>query len=143
MATPPVTPNPVVSPQEFAQKVKTKYPEYASIPDAQLVQKVLTKHPEYGSNIKGFQQNKAGDWRVTAPGTPAPKTTTDKVANWIGKESPTIAGALGGIAGGVAGGIPGAVAGAAAGGAAGETLKEKTMGSGPVSASKVAKEGAE
>jgi hypothetical protein len=79
----------------------------------------------------------------TQKGTAPAKTATDKVANFIGKESPTIGGALGGVAGGVMGGLPGAVAGAMAGGAAGESLKEKTLGTGPVSAGKVAKEGAE
>lgn len=122
------TENPVVSPQEFAQKVKTKYPEYASVPDMQLVQKVLTKHPEYGSNIKGFASSKKGDWKIFGQAPPAPKTTTDKVAETIGKHSPDIGGAIGGLAGGLMGGIPGAVGGAVAGGEFGESLRAKTMG---------------
>lgn len=64
----------------------------------------------------------------TQKGTAPAKTATDKVANFIGKESPTIAGALGGVAGGAMGGLPGAVGGAVAGGEMGESLRAKTIG---------------
>ena len=40
------------TPQEFAAKVKAKYPVYANIPDDQLVQKVTAKYPQYKSQIK-------------------------------------------------------------------------------------------
>lgn len=37
--------------EEFAQKIKTKYPEYQAIPDAELGQKMLAKYPQYISQI--------------------------------------------------------------------------------------------
>ena len=40
------------TPQEFAAKIKTKYPAYASVPDDQLVEKITTKYPEYKKSIK-------------------------------------------------------------------------------------------
>ena len=41
-----------VTPQEFAAKIKTKYPAYASVPDDQLVEKITAKYPQYKSQIK-------------------------------------------------------------------------------------------
>lgn len=41
-----------VTPQEFAAKIKTKYPVYASVPDDQLVEKITAKYPQYKSQIK-------------------------------------------------------------------------------------------
>lgn len=40
------------TPQEFAAKIKTKYPAYASVPDDQLVEKITTKYPQYKTQIK-------------------------------------------------------------------------------------------
>jgi len=37
--------------EEFAQKIKTKYPEYQTVPDAELGQKMLAKYPQYISQI--------------------------------------------------------------------------------------------
>jgi len=122
--------NPVVTPQEFAQKVKAKYPQYGSMSDGDLVGKVLAKHPEYGNNIKGYAQStKPGHQGaiITQGGNPTPKTTTDKVANFIGNQSSTIGGIVGGL-GGIPGGLPGMAAGASAGGAAAEAFRQKTMG---------------
>lgn len=41
-----------LSPQEFAAKIKAKYPAYASIPDDQLVEKITSKYPQYKAQIK-------------------------------------------------------------------------------------------
>jgi len=41
-----------VTPQEFAAKIKTKYPVYANVPDDQLVEKITAKYPQYKSQIK-------------------------------------------------------------------------------------------
>lgn len=41
-----------VTPQEFAAKIKTKYPAYASVPDDQLVEKITAKYPQYKAQIK-------------------------------------------------------------------------------------------
>ena len=39
------------SPQEFAASIKTKYPQYAEIPDDELVTRILDKHPVYRDRI--------------------------------------------------------------------------------------------
>ena len=39
------------SPQEFAASIKAKYPQYAEIPDDELVTRVLDKHPVYRDRI--------------------------------------------------------------------------------------------
>lgn len=42
----------MLSESEFAQKIKTKFPEYAKVPDAILVQKIIEKHPEYQDQVQ-------------------------------------------------------------------------------------------
>ena len=39
------------SPQEFAASIKAKYPQYAEIPDDELVTRILDKHPVYRERI--------------------------------------------------------------------------------------------
>ena len=39
------------SPQEFAASIKAKYPQYAEIPDDELVTRVLDKHPVYRDRV--------------------------------------------------------------------------------------------
>lgn len=41
-----------MTPEEFAQKIKAKYPQYGNIPDAELAQKMVAKYPQYRSQIK-------------------------------------------------------------------------------------------
>jgi len=36
---------------EFAQKIKTKYPAYADMDNSELSQKIVTKHPEYANQV--------------------------------------------------------------------------------------------
>jgi hypothetical protein len=127
MSSPQVTPNPV-SPQEFAAKVKDKYPAYSKMDDGELIQKVLQKYPEYGSQIKtaGWAQRKSDHANVTiTPSTPSQPTRTDKFAHFIERNDPTIGAAMGSVAGGMVGGLPGAVAGAGIGGAGGSALQQK------------------
>lgn len=40
-----------LSVDDFAQKIKAKYPDYASVDNALLVQKITEKHPEYNAMI--------------------------------------------------------------------------------------------
>lgn len=44
-----------MSPQEFATKIKQKYPEYKDVDDVELAQKIVTKYPQYQSQV-AFQQ---------------------------------------------------------------------------------------
>lgn len=46
-----------MSPSEFAQKIKQKYPQYASIPDEELAQKIVKKHPQYASQVQFGKQD--------------------------------------------------------------------------------------
>ena len=39
------------SPQEFAASIKAKYPQYAEMPDDELVTRILDKHPVYRDRI--------------------------------------------------------------------------------------------
>ena len=36
---------------EFAQKIKTKYPEYSQMDNAELSRRIVDKHPEYASQV--------------------------------------------------------------------------------------------
>src|ERR1700687_39081 len=45
-------PDPLLSPTEFAQQIKAKYPDYASVPDAELATKMLEKYPEYRDRVR-------------------------------------------------------------------------------------------
>lgn len=41
-----------MTPQEFAAKIKAKYPQYQNVDDVELTQKVIAKYPVYGSQVK-------------------------------------------------------------------------------------------
>lgn len=41
---------------QFAEKIKQKYPEYADMDNGELTQKILNKYPQYESQIDGFDQ---------------------------------------------------------------------------------------
>lgn len=105
--------------EEFAQSIKAKYPDYASVPDAELAAKMLAKYPEYQSRIKPSapmkDAGKAPSW-------------TDRAVGALPALGATAGGVIGGIGGTVAGmgigGIPGAAGGAGLGGAAGEAAKQ-------------------
>lgn len=49
----------MLSESEFAQKIKTKFPQYAKVPDAILVQKIIDKHPEYKDQVQQSFVSKA------------------------------------------------------------------------------------
>ena len=41
-----------MSPQEFAQRIKAKYPDYQAIDDGTLVQRFIEKYPEYSQIVQ-------------------------------------------------------------------------------------------
>lgn len=45
-----------MTPQEFAQKIKAKYPQYQNVDDIELTNKILAKYPIYRSQISNQQQ---------------------------------------------------------------------------------------
>lgn len=59
---------------EFAQRIKSKYPQYASVNDDELAQKMLTKYPQYQSQITQVKQKQP----LTAMGI------ANKVTDFIG-----------------------------------------------------------
>jgi hypothetical protein len=40
-----------ITPQEFSQKVKSKYPEYKDVDDIVLAKKMVEKYPEYANQV--------------------------------------------------------------------------------------------
>lgn len=44
-------PDPKLSPAQFAEKLKSKYPQYANIDDTTLIDRVLQKYPQYGDIV--------------------------------------------------------------------------------------------
>lgn len=43
-----------LSQDEFATKIKAKYPQYKNVPNNELTAKIVAKHPEYKSSLKMF-----------------------------------------------------------------------------------------
>lgn len=41
-----------MNPQQFAQKIKTKYPEYSDVDDLELTNKIIEKYPVYADQVK-------------------------------------------------------------------------------------------
>ena len=37
--------------EQFAARIKAKYPDYQSVPDKELVDRIIAKHPEYKSQV--------------------------------------------------------------------------------------------
>lgn len=123
-----------VTPQEFAKRLKEKYPQYANVEDDRLVQAVLSKYPEYRDHLIGVDTVKTGTISGPPKGIAAVKskayTGLDRAENFVGENLPTIGGVLGGVVG-LAGGPAGAVTGATLGGAAGRAagqLREFSKG---------------
>jgi len=52
----PVQEQPKLSVDDFAAKIKAKYPDYASIDNAELVKKIVAKYPDYNSQIDYSQK---------------------------------------------------------------------------------------
>lgn len=81
-----------MTPQEFANKIRTKYPngvasdgrKYIDIPDTELSQKIIAKYPEYGSQVKLTQETPTivtPEKQFTLPGQEA----TSEIATGVGK----------------------------------------------------------
>lgn len=66
-----------MNPQEFAQKIKAKYPQYQGVDDLELTKQVIQKYPQYQSQVdmtqvtpqrQGFIQETIQDVRETGQG---------------------------------------------------------------------------
>ena len=111
----------LLTPADFANKVRAKYPAYKDITDDKLVSAIIQKHPEYRDRIAGQQT--------------APMPQVDMKTSSLPGVVRGAAGALP-VAGGMAGAITGApafgggaVVGGALGAAAGESAREGVLSS--------------
>ena len=55
-----------ITPQEFAKKIKEKYPQYANIDDVTLAKKMVEKYPEYSTQVN-FVEKKNQNGTVITP----------------------------------------------------------------------------
>ena len=71
-----------LSPQEFATKVKSKYPEYKDIDDVTLAQRVIEKYPEYADRVSmdegGLSQQPTEDTQDLPPAEEDPRSLLEK-----------------------------------------------------------------
>lgn len=71
MGVTPTVPQPTAPPkmsvQDFAAKIKEKYPSYASVGDSDLVQKIVAKYPQYQSQVDLNAKPAAGGTVSAAP----------------------------------------------------------------------------
>lgn len=124
---------PKISPEEFASKIKAKYPAYANVSNAELTHRFIAKYPVYKERV---------DWGAAAPagmtgatvstGRVGPESAAGKFMSAaqpkLAAAAPAVGGTIGAVAGGLVAGPPGAVVGAAYGGGVGEAAREKQMG---------------
>lgn len=71
---------------DFAQKIKTKYPQYKDIPDAELSQKILDKHPQYRSQVipdKRPESSEGFKWAQQAGGYSEPAEKSGKPIKYL------------------------------------------------------------
>jgi hypothetical protein len=110
--------------EQFGQKVKAKYPDYANVPDAELAQRVIAKHPEYADSVQQGASGPHNEFSAVPSAfsiaglKQAAYNTADRITNAL----PAIGGVVGGFLGGGGGATAGSIvpgAGTLGGGAAG------------------------
>lgn len=127
MGATPTVPAPKMSVQDFASKIKEKYPSYAGVGDSELVQKIVAKYPQYQNQVDlstqspmmsatpqsevDAQRNAPYKSRYQAP-------LADRVAKGMTDALPIVGMTVGGMMGGPLG--------AAAGAGLGEIGREKS-----------------
>jgi len=117
--------------KQFAAKVKEKYPQYAQVPDDQLVDAVVAKYPSYGNNIMDLKGTPPGEISTGPHGMDAVRaglyqtiSPVNRIRDFITKNLDTAGGVVGGGIGTLAGGPWGGVFGAGLGGATGRSLTQ-------------------
>lgn len=100
---------------QFAARIKAKYPDYAQVPDAELVQRIVTKYPQYQSAVD------LGQPGVSKPQIEMEESTAPKVV----RAATGVLPAAGAIAGGAAAspGVVTTAVGSGLGAAAGEQAR--------------------
>lgn len=127
---------PLLTPEQFAQTIKAKYPDYADVPDRVLAAKMLEKYPEYrdrvampgdapsdATGLEMFGAAKAAptaaylaEQAATSPGLPRGMATAGRV---LGALAPPIVGGYEAGPVGALTGLMGAANGSWAGGKTG------------------------
>src|SRR5262245_26259640 len=51
--------------QQFAQRIKAQFPDYADVDPYELVSRIATKYPDYRSRIKGFDIQGADELKLS------------------------------------------------------------------------------
>jgi hypothetical protein len=69
-----------MTPQEFAAKIKAKYPQYRGIDDAELTQKVIAKYPVYAPQVQ-LTESDTGSNGVKGAGIGFVKRTASTLQN--------------------------------------------------------------
>lgn len=69
-----------MNPQEFAAKIKAKYPQYKGIDDVELTQKVVAKYPVYASQVK-LTETDTGSGGLKGAGIGFAKRTASTLQN--------------------------------------------------------------
>lgn len=117
---------------QFAQQVKSKYPQYKDIPDDRLVDSVLAKYPQYKDQIMDVQMFPPGQISGPLKGMAAVKagaySGVNRAADLVQNNFPAIAGTLGALLGGPGGAVLGGSAGTAL-----EQLRDFSKGKGKTS----------
>lgn len=114
-----------MTPDKFGEKIKAKYPDYASIDNAELSRRIVAKHPEYASQVE-FNDAPNDQMRKSSGSGEALLTNlpTRGFGQDLARGGPATVGALiGGVAGSALGPL-GTVGGAALGGMAGEAVRQ-------------------
>lgn len=75
---------PKLSVQDFATKIKAKYPQYKDIPNDELANKVIAKHPEYESQVD--LQKKSPDQTTSVPSSSGGGTSPTSTSQLSGIE---------------------------------------------------------
>jgi hypothetical protein len=113
-----------VTPEQFAQEIKRKYPQYAKVPDEQLAHAMVEKYPQYAKQVTFGAQPRdtvsAKPKLFSAKGLKsAAYTAVDRALPFL----PAVGATAGGIAAGPESGFLASVPAAAAGAATGEALR--------------------
>jgi hypothetical protein len=112
--------------EQFAARIKAKYPQYRNVPDDRLVHAIIAKYPEYQSRVE-IPYRPISDARISAP-PPVGSLRWFKEKGWnlvdvLTNQLPNIGGGVGGALGLASGGPVGAVGGAGIGGITGEAAR--------------------
>src|SRR5258708_15280247 len=94
---------------EFAQKIKDKYPAYANMSNPELVRKTLEKHPAYRNQITEEAPQSTGSmaWEATKGALSTPIPVAGRAVEAVRNDIPNLISEKSGQLGQKVGGLPG------------------------------------